>query len=69
MNLEATLALGVLVTQGLSGSPPRHSAPLADYVMLSLRSDRDTYYVGEAMHLTIAATNVSEIPFVALRAQ
>jgi len=66
MNAFTCVAITIALAQGLSGRPPRHSAPLGDYVTLSLAADRDTYYVGETMLLTITAENTSDVPVTAV---
>jgi hypothetical protein len=54
-----------LLFQGLDQRGTQHTAPLSQYVKLSLATDRDAYYRGELLRLTITAENVSQIPVTA----
>jgi hypothetical protein len=58
------LAILGMLFQGLDARG-RHAAPLADHVRLSLSSERDAYYRGEALRLHITAENTSEVPVTA----
>src|SRR5262245_57731397 len=65
---RVTLLLYLTALQGLAGSPPRHTTPLKDQVALSLSADRQIYFVGELVRLSIRAKNTSSRPVSAFLA-
>jgi hypothetical protein len=55
-----------IAIQGLAPERPfYHTAPLEDYLTLSLGADRETYYVGEVLELSLTAANVSDVDVTA----
>jgi len=60
--MSTMIFLSALILGATSDVRPRHVRTLCEQVTLSLASDRDTYYVGEPVSLTLTLKNIQGQP-------
>jgi len=60
--IAASLAAGIILISGCHTDCPNCPPPLEGYY-ITTETSKSTYYLGDTVHITVAATNNSEDPF------